>query len=100
METSGDETQAGEEQPVTTTEKVEKITLLGSQPSIGEDVGDWFIERAKYTPLRLSIEERKLLRLLEAALGTVNFSYTYGRVLTRHDLNCLEVSEYTDKIGE
>lgn len=47
----------------------EKTTLLGAQPSIGEDVGDWFIERAKYTPVRLTLDERKLLRLLEAALG-------------------------------
>ncbi|KAJ3349767.1 hypothetical protein HDU83_000304 [Entophlyctis luteolus] len=40
-------------------------------------VGDWFVNRAKYIPLRLTLSERKFLRLLEAALN---------------------VSEYTDKI--
>ena len=38
---------------------------------------DWFSNRARYIPLRLTLEERKFLRLLEATLN---------------------VSEYTDKI--
>jgi len=50
---------------------------LGSQPAIGADVGEWFVDRAKYIPLRFSLAERKYLRLLEAALS---------------------VSEYTDKV--
>lgn len=52
-------------------------TSLGHQPSAGKDVGEWFVERAKYIPVRLTLGERKYLRLLEAAL---------------------QVSEYTDKI--
>jgi len=40
-------------------------------------IGEWFVERSKFIPLRLSLPERKYLRLLEAALT---------------------VSEYTDKI--
>ncbi|TPX61712.1 hypothetical protein PhCBS80983_g00976 [Powellomyces hirtus] len=51
--------------------------LLGEKPSAKADVGDWFLERSKYIPLRLTLEERKFLRLLEAGLN---------------------VSEYTDKI--
>lgn len=51
--------------------------LLGAQPAIGTAVGEWFVERAKFIPLRLTLVERKYLRLLEAAL---------------------QVSEYTDKI--
>ncbi|KAG6828492.1 hypothetical protein H0H92_007807 [Tricholoma furcatifolium] len=51
--------------------------VLGAQPAVGAKVGDWFLERAKYIPLRLTLGERKYLRLLEAALN---------------------VSEYTDKI--
>ncbi|KAI5893683.1 uncharacterized protein SCHCODRAFT_02622480 [Schizophyllum commune H4-8] len=50
---------------------------LGAAPAVGESVGEWFVERAKYIPLRLTLGERKFLRLLEAALN---------------------VSEYTDKI--
>lgn len=48
-----------------------------SQPKPGDSVGDWFIKRAQFIPLRLTLPERKFLRLLEAAL---------------------QVSEYTDKI--
>jgi hypothetical protein len=51
--------------------------LLGAQPTVGSKVGEWFIDRAKYIPLRLTFGERKYLRLLDAAL---------------------QVSEYTDKI--
>lgn len=50
---------------------------LGAQPVPGSPVGEWFVERAKYIPIRLTFGERKFLRLLEAALS---------------------VSEYTDKI--
>ncbi|KAF8897763.1 hypothetical protein BD779DRAFT_1492379 [Infundibulicybe gibba] len=53
------------------------IEVSSAQPAIGTSVGEWFIERAKFIPLRLTITERKYLRLLEAALS---------------------VSEYTDKI--
>jgi hypothetical protein len=53
------------------------IEFLGAQPAVGTSVGEWFVERAKYIPLRLTISERKYLRLLDAAL---------------------QVSEYTDKI--
>lgn len=51
--------------------------ITGDQPAIGESVGEWFVQRAKFIPLRLVLSERKYLRLLEAALN---------------------VSEYTDKI--
>ena len=51
--------------------------VTGAQPQPGESVGDWFVKRAQYIPLRLTLSERKFLRLLEAAL---------------------QVSEYTDRI--
>ena len=61
----------------------ERVTLKnatesrGAQPAVGDKVGDWFVQRSKFIPLRLTLPERKFLRLLEAALT---------------------VSEYTDKI--
>ncbi|KIP08323.1 hypothetical protein PHLGIDRAFT_35011 [Phlebiopsis gigantea 11061_1 CR5-6] len=63
------------EQLVTT--QIEKPLALEVQPVAGSSVGEWFVDRAKYIPLRLTLGERKYLRLLEAALN---------------------VSEYTDKI--
>ena len=56
---------------------VASVEVLGAQPAVGTPVNEWFIERAKFIPLRLTLQERKFLRLLEAALT---------------------VSEYTDKI--
>jgi Protein of unknown function (DUF2009) len=44
---------------------------------VSREVEHWFVERARYIPLRLAYNERKHLRLLVAALG---------------------VSEYTDKV--
>lgn len=59
------------------THETEKPLSLEVQPIAGSSVGEWFVERAKYIPVRLTLSERKFLRLLEAALN---------------------VSEYTDKI--
>lgn len=59
------------------THEKEKPLSLEVQPVAGSSVGEWFVERAKYIPIRLTLSERKFLRLLEAALN---------------------VSEYTDKI--
>lgn len=37
---------------------------------------DWYLERAKYIPLRLSYEERKYLRLVENALSVTDYTST------------------------
>ena len=36
--------------------------VLRSQPALGSDPGEWFVERARYIPLRLTLGERKYLR--------------------------------------
>jgi hypothetical protein len=67
-----DDSASGHEQ-----EQEQEITLPEAQPAIGAKPGDWFVERSKFIPMRLTLHERKYLRLLEAALT---------------------VSDYTDKI--
>ena len=46
---------------------------LEPQPVIGGSVGEWFVERSKYIPMRLTLMERKYLRLLEAALSVSEY---------------------------
>ncbi|TCD70004.1 hypothetical protein EIP91_005254 [Steccherinum ochraceum] len=53
------------------------LAPVSDAPTAGSTVGEWFVDRAKFIPVRLVLGERKYLRLLEAAL---------------------HVSEYTDKI--
>jgi hypothetical protein len=77
MEVDGADAESDEDreyEPVTLENNVE---IQSAQPAIGDKVGEWFVQRSKYIPLRLTLAERKYLRLLEAALT---------------------VSEYTDKI--
>ncbi|ORZ36410.1 hypothetical protein BCR44DRAFT_122036 [Catenaria anguillulae PL171] len=53
-------------------------TLPAPTPTLNVDAfGDWMTDRCQWIPVRLTLEERKLLRLLDAAL---------------------RVSEYTDKV--
>ena len=49
---------------------VDDMLERSQQPAAGADVqpGWWFEERAKYIPMRLTMDERKMLRLVEAAL--------------------------------
>ena len=47
---------------------------LSAQPTPGSSVGEWFVERAKYIPVRLTLGERKYLRLLEAALNVYEYT--------------------------
>ncbi|KAI9320031.1 hypothetical protein BX666DRAFT_2025055 [Dichotomocladium elegans] len=62
-----------EGQRVATLDLVDGTIIQGN----GSTFGQWMEKRAKYVPLRLDAQERRLLRLLDAALN---------------------VSEYTDKI--
>ena len=54
--------------------KQAKLALeLEPQPVIGGSVGEWFVGRSKYIPMRLTLVERKYLRLLEAALSVSEY---------------------------
>jgi hypothetical protein len=75
MDADGDDSDDEEWERVVAGPSTEVV--LSAQPAVGTSVGEWFVERSKFIPLRLNLAERKYLRLLEAALS---------------------VSEYTDKI--
>lgn len=53
--------------------QVKQTVELEPQPVIGGNVGEWFVERSKYIPMRLTLGERKYLRLLEAALSVSEY---------------------------
>ena len=64
-----------------------KRTLeLEPQPVIGGNVGEWFVERSKFIPMRLTLAERKYLRLLEAALNVSEYVCVDQFHLSRADL--------------
>jgi len=53
--------------------QAKQVLELEPQPVIGGNVGEWFVERSKYIPMRLTLGERKYLRLLEAALNVSEY---------------------------
>ena len=53
--------------------QVKQTIELEPQPVIGGNVGEWYVERSKYIPMRLTLGERKYLRLLEAALNVSEY---------------------------
>ena len=57
----------------TEAKQTKQILELEPQPVIGGSVGEWFVERSKYIPMRLTLLERKYLRLLEAALSVSEY---------------------------
>jgi hypothetical protein len=74
MDDSNDD---GDDEVAGKTSLLKKITTVVVTDQGPSEMGDYFMDRAKYIPLRLDLSERKKLRLLEAALN---------------------VSEYTDKV--
>ncbi|RKP35794.1 hypothetical protein BJ085DRAFT_24734 [Dimargaris cristalligena] len=74
----------GNPPPSSSTDSNNSESALSDDPALkvtfiqdGQDFGTWITERAKFIPLRLTLSERKFLRLLESALN---------------------VSEYTDRV--
>eukprot|EP00912_Choanoflagellata_sp_UC4_P002375 UC4_evm1s1496 len=46
---------------------------------------EWFIDRAKYVPVRLSYEERKMMRLVEAALSVSDYTTRIDNLTHKND---------------
>mmetsp|Transcript_33092 Transcript_33092/g.77622 ORF Transcript_33092/g.77622 Transcript_33092/m.77622 type:complete len:535 (-) Transcript_33092:306-1910(-) len=47
---------------------------LGDGGPSNSEMGAWFVERARYVPLRLAMRERKALRLLEGMMGVTEYT--------------------------
>ncbi|KAL0950208.1 hypothetical protein HGRIS_010200 [Hohenbuehelia grisea] len=77
VEEDEEDEEAEEWHGFTPEENKQSVEPMSAAPAPGASVGEWFVERAKSIPVRLTFDERKYLRLLEAALN---------------------VSEYTDKV--
>lgn len=52
-------------------------SLTGAPPTVPMGSSKKMSERAKYIPLRLSYEERKFLRLVEASLSVCEYTERY-----------------------
>lgn len=63
----------GSDEELEQASQTKKTLELEPQPVIGGNVGEWFVERSKYIPMRLTLGERKYLRLLEAALNVSEY---------------------------
>lgn len=69
-----------------------KRKLNGTSTATHSEDSDSFAERAKYIPMRLSHDERKVLRLVEAALNVSTYTdevdvMTYSRMKTRQRIH-------------
>lgn len=48
--------------------------VFGAESPSEHEMGEWFVERARYVPLRLAVHERKRLRLLEGMMGVTEYT--------------------------
>jgi len=69
--TPNDEASSDEREEMTSADQPVP-SAVSSEPRV--DAGNYFIERAKYIPIRLTLAERKKLRLVEAALSVSGYT--------------------------